>query len=337
MIQSADAFSDGRLQHPYRFILVDEFQDVSNSRASLLTALLSQSPDIRLFGVGDDWQSIYRFAGADITTMTQFRERFGFSAISHLTRTFRSNQYIADVVSQFVMKNPSQLKKTVRSTLPGDEAAIEAMFYANSSSDDVIVSELSQLAEQHRQSSTKAKVFLRGRYNYLEPEGLQSWKAMYRDALDISFQTIHRSKGLEADVVFILNASNKRGQDFPSTIQDDPLLSLFMPTADKMAWAVERRLFYVALTRARSKACILVPEGKASTFVTELLSSHKCSRSLHNGERKTIIQDAKPYVRLPACPKCQKGSVMQRTSEFGPFEFCSLKCGYKRDLKSMAI
>ena len=251
VIQSADAFSDGRLQHPYRFILVDEFQDVSNSRAGLLTALLSQSPDIRLFGVGDDWQSIYRFAGADITTMTQFRERFGFSAISHLTRTFRSYQYIADVASQFVMKNPSQLKKTVRSTLLGDETAIEAIFYSNSSSDDVLGFELSQLAEQHRQSSTKAKVFLLGRYNFLEPKGLQSWKTLYGDVLDISFQTIHRSKGLEADVVFILNASNKRGEDFPSTIQDDPLLSLFMPTADKMAWAEERRLFYVALTRAR--------------------------------------------------------------------------------------
>lgn len=334
VIQSADAFSDGRLQHPYRIILVDEFQDVSNSRAGLLSALLSQSPDIRLFGVGDDWQSIYRFAGADITAMTEFEGRFGFSAISHLTKTFRSSQYIADVASQFIMKNPSQLKKKVRATSRGDETAIEAVFYSNGHTDDVLENELSALAEQHRQASQKITVFLLGRYNLLKPERLGTWKALHGDILDISFMTIHRSKGLEADVVIVLNATNKKGRDFPSTIQDDPLLTLFMPTADKMAWAEERRLFYVALTRARSKVCILVPEGKASTFVTELLASHQFLRSMHNGKGKTAIHDARPYVRLPACPKCGRGSVMQRVSEFGPFEFCNLNCGYKRNLKT---
>ena len=95
--------------------------------------MMSQSPDIKLVGVGDDWQSIYRFAGADISAMTQFSERFGFTATNYLTRTFRSNQFIADAASDFVMRNPAQLRKQVKASTRGDHTSIEVVFHTGAS------------------------------------------------------------------------------------------------------------------------------------------------------------------------------------------------------------
>ncbi len=90
-------------------ILVDECQDMSQGRAKLIKALLVQAPECKLFAVGDDWQSIYRFAGADIDVFTHFSKHFGVTATNYLTRTFRSNQGISDVASRFIQKNPSQI------------------------------------------------------------------------------------------------------------------------------------------------------------------------------------------------------------------------------------
>lgn len=328
---SAEAFREGRLHHPFRLILVDEFQDVSNSRAELLSAMLSQSPDVRLFGVGDDWQSIYRFAGADITAMTKFEDRFGYTATNQLTRTFRSNQFISDAAAKFVTRNPAQLKKPVRALSPGDPSSIEVVFHAGDH-ESFLEHELVALAQQQRSNAKRISVLLLGRYNFLEPNQLAFWQTTFQQSLDLSFLTIHRAKGLEADIVFLLGASNRSGRDFPSTIQDDPVLSCFMPAADQMVWAEERRLFYVALTRSRSKTYILSPEGEASPFVVELLSIQPVSQSLHSGKRKLPISDARPFLRLNQCPQCERGSIITRTSRFGRFEFCTLKCGYKRNL-----
>ena len=101
-------------KHPYKLILVDEFQDISRGRAKLLLSLLNKNPECQLFAVGDDWQSIYRFAGSDIAIFTNFQNIFGYTATNFLTQTFRSNQGIADVAANFVQRNPSQLKKSVK-------------------------------------------------------------------------------------------------------------------------------------------------------------------------------------------------------------------------------
>jgi DNA helicase-4 len=331
VVLAADAFRENQLRHPFKLILVDEFQDVSNSRAELISAMLSQSPEIQLFSVGDDWQSIYRFAGADITAMTHFADRFGFSAQNYLTKTFRSNQFIADAASQFIMRNPKQIRKSVKAHSIGSKTSIEVVFHSGKAQ-EFIESELASLAEKSKGAPRKPSVFLLGRYNFLEPGHLPQWKEFYRNTLDIHFQTIHRAKGLEADIVFLLGATNRRGQDFPATIQDDPLLMLFMPERDPMAWAEERRLFYVALTRAKDKVYLLTPEGQASPFVSELLSLAPISCSHFAKNEKVELEDPKLHLRPRPCPACEKGSLIHRVSKFGPFEFCSHRCGYKRNL-----
>src|SRR5690606_35613998 len=113
-------------------ILVDEFQDISQGRARLVSALKAQHPDVRLFGVGDDWQSIFRFAGSDLHLMRNFGQAFGgtFAGASgvhrvvDLGRTFRSVDQIAYAAKRFVLKNKAQLPKTI---IPAGTATTPAL------------------------------------------------------------------------------------------------------------------------------------------------------------------------------------------------------------------
>ena len=114
----------GRFLSPFRYILVDEFQDISPGRARLLKALLDQSPDAQLFAVGDDWQSIYRFAGSDIAIMREFGDHFGHTEQTYLETTFRCADRIAEVATKFVLSNPAQIRKKVRSTRRADGPSV---------------------------------------------------------------------------------------------------------------------------------------------------------------------------------------------------------------------
>ncbi len=110
---AVEIVENGKFFHSYNHILVDEFQDISGGRAKLLKALLASKPNMRLFAVGDDWQSIYRFNGADIALFTEFNKSFSPSTAVPLDKTFRFNNKIHNVSSQFVMANPGQLKKEI--------------------------------------------------------------------------------------------------------------------------------------------------------------------------------------------------------------------------------
>ena len=331
VIGAADGFRNGMLGHCFNLILVDEFQDVSNSRAELISSMLAHSAKAKLFGVGDDWQSIYRFAGADITSITKFGPRLGFTSRNALTQTFRNNQIISDVASRFIMQNPLQLKKIVKAISHGSPGSVEVVFY-DDRAEDYLEEALNFFAKQFNSKAKIIEILLLGRYNFLKPSGLERWQKMHQGKMVLSFLTIHRSKGLEADIVILLGATNKKGQNFPSTIQDDPLISYFMPDADEVLWAEERRLLYVALTRAREKVVILTPKGHASPFVQEVIEQNAMISTFYSGNGMVSINDPKPFLKLPECPRCGKGSVMKRVSQYGPFEFCNKRCGYKKNL-----
>ncbi|MCE4552807.1 helicase IV, partial [Xanthomonas hortorum pv. vitians] len=95
------------------------------ARARLCRALISQ-PGKYLFAVGDDWQSINRFAGADVSVMTGFREFFGQGQVLKLEQTFRCPQELCDVSSRFVVKNPAQIQKRVHSVTPTQGPVLQA-------------------------------------------------------------------------------------------------------------------------------------------------------------------------------------------------------------------
>ena len=326
MLCKAEAhLRNGRWRHPYKIILVDEFQDVSRSRARLVKAMLKQSPGCKMFAVGDDWQSVYRFAGADISVMSNFSDMFGATAVNRLSDTFRSNQGIANVAADFVSKNPSQLSKQVRAQ---DAAVIQVVFVANyffpTYAELFIERQLSEI----NANAKRASVYILARYNFCRPDAMQKWRQQYGAALDIQFSTIHSAKGREADYVFVLDV-NAGEYGFPSEIEDDPVLQLVMPKPEKFPHAEERRLFYVALTRARRKAFLLTKKQNRSPFVDEVLANGRESvfelDIIDNGELKEAME-------LPECPRCG-GFLTERTGH-SVFWGCSNfpRCRYTRSI-----
>ena len=105
------ALLEGKYQTEWKWIIVDEFQDISAGRLRFINAILEQNPDAKLMVVGDDWQSIYRFAGSDINLVTKFEKYFGRSVEFKLTKSFRFNSQIKDLSQKFIQANPMQKKK----------------------------------------------------------------------------------------------------------------------------------------------------------------------------------------------------------------------------------
>lgn len=275
IVRAAEHVEAGRYKSPYRHLLVDEFQDISEGRARLLKALKAQHDDARLFAVGDDWQSIYRFTGSDIHLMRDFGHEFGGAFAGKrdvhrnvdLGRTFRSVDKIALPARRFVLQNPSQIEKKVVTASSSDEPAIKVRHYERRQHDAALRETLDELAQA---AAKETSVLLLGRYHFLRPKSLGALNRTH-PKLSIRFMTVHASKGLEADHVIILRAENDT-MGFPSEIVDDPLLGLVLPKPEKFDHAEERRLFYVALTRARQSVTILADRQKPSVFVCELIA-----------------------------------------------------------------
>lgn len=332
LILAAEHVESGRYSNPFTVILSDEFQDSSRARIRLLKALAGPHEASRhLCVVGDDWQGINRFAGADISVMPEFEKIFPATTRLTLNRTFRSPQAICNVSSQFIQANPAQIRKEVASNNHYEtrQYLFAYGFEDQSRGKEHLVDQLAQM--QHFLKAGKLEpgkngrlsVLLLGRYRNDRPANLQQWKEHFADSIDIDFKTVHSSKGLEADYVMLLNAvEGNRG--FPSQIEDDPVLQIPMPAPDPYPMAEERRLFYVALTRAKRQVRIYTSLAQPSRFLIELVK---------NGALVIEPVDAAP---LEPCPECSVGVVTRRTGHHGDFESCSTwpRCEFKRNIES---
>ena len=331
LLMAIEHIESGKFQSPYTMILVDEFQDVSQSKSRLLKALKENAgPSSNLCVVGDDWQGINRFAGADISVMTDFLQAFQNSTQLILSKSFRCPQLLCDASSEFIQKNPKQIKKRVETTNTYErpllhvfaakttEATMERLgkhlqkLYSSAKAGDLEMS-----------SDTKVSVMLLGRYHKDMPPSFNAWKRVFGDKLNLTFSTVHASKGLEADYVMLLNVTEGL-MGFPSQIVDDPVLQLAMPEPDNYLLAEERRLFYVALTRARRQTRIYSLRDKPSRFIIELAKDDHLEITTGKGN-------------LKICPKCEKGTLSQKVGKYGPFEACSAHpaCDYTKGVLSL--
>ena len=355
LVRAAELLENEGFTSPYDLIMVDEFQDCSQARARVVRALVN-APGRYLLTVGDDWQSINRFAGADVSVMTGFEEWFGSGPQVALTTTFRCSQPICDVARTFVMKNPAQFKKSMTAARLDTGQPVTVML----ADDDrgairTVISRLAAEAAEASQPDGQDRpitIDVLGRYRFqrdLVPINTS-------EQLTVTFRTIHSSKGLEADYIIIPGMSTGT-YGFPSTISDDPILSLAMPVADDFPHAEERRLFYVALTRARRGVFVIGSHGTPSPFMAELLSYPNVTVETADGlkalvcpqcERGTLVTrhgTNGPFLgcsRFPACthresahcPSCGHGILVMRRSQYGPFIGCSQypRCRHKQSL-----
>lgn len=316
LLQAAGLLETDPSLAAFDLVLVDEFQDTSQSRARLVRAL-TRRPGSALLTVGDDWQAINRFAGADLGTMTHFEDTFGPGQTLYLQTTFRNPQRLADVAGRFVSRNPAQLRKTVTSHRrdPGQPVFVVRVRDRNAVT-GAIRDHLRLLATQHPGST----VDVLGRYRrdrmFVPREPVNDLK--------VTFRTIHAAKGLEADHVIVANLTSG-SYGFPSRIDDDPVLQLAMTAGDDYPDAEERRLFYVALTRARHSVALFTVAGHESPFVAELLN-----------DPDVVVHDTSPAgVPVEACPDCHQGILTQRNGRYGTFLGCSgyPACTYTRNLE----
>ena len=331
MINNAtDYVHQVKYNHNYKYVIVDEYQDISKARFSLLKAMRDHQ-DYSLFCVGDDWQSIYRFAGSDIGFILNFRQFWGETAISKIETTYRFPQGLIDISGQFVMQNPNQVKKSIRGNAQEKSFPLgEIVGYTENNLADFLAERLKDLPKD-------ATVFFIGRYSFDidyikntshfvctwdKSSGSTSVVFNRRSDLKIQFLTAHKSKGLQADFIFILNNKKSR-MGFPTKMQDAPILNLLLESGDTYPYAEERRLFYVAITRAKKKVILMTLKGKESDFEIEL--------KLRYGEemRKEAF----------ACPLCN-APLVKKSGPYSDFLGCanyrSTGCTYKRQLRKKA-
>ncbi len=254
--QAINILDKGRFVSPWKHILVDEFQDISPQRAALLAALRRQNTQTSLFAVGDDWQAIYRFSGAQLSLTTAFNHYFGEGDCCALDTTYRFNGRIGEVANSFIQQNPHQLSKPLNSLTAGDKKAVTLL--AEDKLDDLL-DKLSGYAKPEQ------RILLLARYHHLKPEALE--KAATRwPHLQLDFMTIHASKGQQADYVIVLGLQD--GDDaFPAPARESIMEQALLPQPEDFPDAEERRLLYVAITRARLRVWLLFNKARPSPFV----------------------------------------------------------------------
>ncbi len=249
----------GRFVSPWKHILVDEFQDISPQRAALLAALRKQNKHTALFAVGDDWQAIYRFSGAKLSLTTAFHDYFGEGDRSDLDTTYRFNARIGEVANRFIQQNPHQLEKPLNSLSTGDKKAVTLL------ADDQLEPLLDKLSGFVKGDE---RILILARYHYLKPAILE--KAATRwPKLQLDFMTVHASKGQQADYVIVVGL--QEGSDgFPAPARESVMEQALLPAPEDFPDAEERRLLYVAITRARHRVWLLYDKERPSPFVEVL-------------------------------------------------------------------
>lgn len=317
LIQAAHVV-ENRMHIPdFDLILVDEFQDSSAARARLVQSLV-QLKGKYVLAVGDDWQSVNRFAGADVSFMRKFHHSFGEGPTLRLSHTYRCTQVIADVATQFVTKNPKQIKKNVFAGQSGTGKPI--VLIRAGDAQEGVKEALQQISEDlNSHGATTGSVFILGRYKFN-----RDWVPDENfPRLKITYRTIHGSKGLEADYVVVVNVEFGR-YGFPSEMEDDPILNLAMSGLETYEHAEERRLLYVALTRAKKQVFLVTRKNKESMFAVELMADSLI---------EVVTMDSANSENAPVqtCPKCKEGVMMIKTGRNGPFLSCHTypKCMHK--------
>jgi len=338
IVKAIHYVESGQFTSPWRYLMVDEFQDISEPRARLVKALRNSKKGSSVFAVGDDWQAIYRFSGADIRLTTEFEQYFGFTTQTQLDLTFRFNNKIGQVATTFISKNPTQLTKNIQSITQVTEPAISIVLreapvkLMNTDKQDAIPEILNSAltdvlqALQLRQAKTNkvATVLILARNWFQLPNSsvVENISGSY-SLLSLTTQTFHASKGKEADFVVIIGlGEGKHG--FPTNKATTPIIEGLLPPKEGYLYAEERRLFYVALTRAKHKVYLIADINNASCFVDELIAEHDIELNELNNNPQTDSMEVN-------CTTCETGTLKKVSGQYGMFYTCSLfpRCDHK--------
>lgn len=315
--QATDLIKINKPQYTYQHIIIDEYQDISYSRFNLIKEIRELS-GAKLICVGDDWQSIYRFAGSDISLFSNFEKYVGKYEQLFIEQTYRNAQSLIDITSNYIQKNKKQIRKNPKSAKESLENPIKLVYYSKDNAEDVFINEIQALIDKNGNKpilvlgrhSFDINEFIKltpnSRIKYYERNDKLEIKGF--DDIDIKYITVHKSKGLEADNVIVLNLKNHL-LGFPNKMTDDPMLSLLLSDDEEYRFAEERRLFYVALTRTKNEAVLLIPTD-VSLFAEELLTDNDLIHTTNNEK-----------LSKTNCPYCQTGYLVIRQNSVNNNQF----------------
>lgn len=297
IIQATKLCNNGH-RPDYDYILVDEFQDISMDRYRFLDSLRRKTPLTKLFCVGDDWQSIYRFAGSDMALFKSFEKFFGYTKKCLMETTYRFGEPAIADSSKFILSNPEQAVKNVRPFRVDAETKLD---FLPTDGRAGVVETVKRLSDR---IPADKEILLLGRYGFdinifknteLSVHGGNDGPCVTYGRRKMKFMTVHQSKGLECDYIILLNC-NGGTIGFPSQISDSPVLKYVLSEPDAYAFSEERRVFYVGITRAKKHTWVLYDKDNPSPFVKEFVE----------------IQEPEQTVGIPElelCPKCRCGRI----------------------------
>ncbi len=258
------------LNKHWRYIIVDEYQDTSLVKFNLLKEIINIT-NANLLAVGDDFQSIYRFTGCSLQVFLNFTKYFEYAKVFQIINTYRNPQELINVAGSFIMKNKFQQKKVLISQKHLDYPI--KICYA-----DDLVRGFKKLLLSLGDNQCK-DIMVLGRNNkditmYIDNSFTKNEDIFTYQNINFRYLTIHKSKGLESEVVILINVTDSL-TGLPSQIKDEKILKYVNNQKDYYKYEEERRLFYVALTRTKSITYILSPSSHLSVFTKELLKYKK--------------------------------------------------------------
>lgn len=331
--QASQYLQNGLYKHNYQYLIVDEFQDIFGVNAQFIKALKIANPHCKLIAAGDDYQAIFRFTGSDLSLMINFETHFGITERAFLPLSYRLDDKMAVFSNKFITKNPFQIGKIMEGR-HRDNLQIPYRIIYTQQIAQTVAQFLAEFANDYKKNEPTNKeqnnsILIIGRTQFDNTALAQiqadtanftcndmaisnvnpTMRIVYKPLpmLDIQFMAAHSSKGLQADYVIILNCADGKF-DFPCQINDDPVMQLLMHQAEYYPYAEERRLFYVAMTRARKQVVFISDIDYPSVFIREL-------------EQYTHFnKDKQAFV----CPRCQRGHIIKKQTKNKTFYACTL-------------
>lgn len=317
-------------RHEYEYILVDEFQDISMDRYKFLQSLRTNQPLTKIFCVGDDWQSIYRFAGSDMALFKDFSKFFGYTKECRMETTYRFGEPLIKKSSDFILHNPDQKDKEVRPF--NDSVNTKLEFVAVSDRENTV----NKVIELLNTIPADKEIYVLGRYSHnvnifkKSPVAVNSNASkvtLSYNGREMTYMTVHQSKGLECDYVILLGCDSGT-MGFPAEIDDAPILKYVLSEPDGYEFGEERRVFYVGITRAKKVTYIFYNQEKPSSFISEFISIETPK-----------VKSTKPDIPADQlCPRCHRGHIVEmrrgKAINGNPYAFyiCSNEkygCDYK--------
>ena len=268
--KSLECLKVNGLKTKWKYIIVDEYQDTSVIKFALIKEIIRLT-NANFLAVGDDFQSIYRFTGCTLYIFLNFTKLLPYAKIFQIVNTYRNPQELINVAGKFIMKNRAQQRKILKSSKHLDYP-VKIYF-----SDDKVKA-LKEVLEIINNNKVE-EIMVLGRNNkdikrYVDKEyKIENDIYTYKD-ISFRYLTMHKSKGLESEVVILINIEDSL-TGMPTQIKQEKLLKYVNKQKEYYKYEEERRLFYVALTRTKTITYIISLNDKQSIFVKEILKDKR--------------------------------------------------------------